>query len=142
MERRFILGMGVGRPVPRARGTLQFPGTPVACKLISSFCTFATMTNPAAASDAATGEPRQQQLYANPHIERVINSTFEPSSRLQHISDGSNLRSAAFLDPSNPLTIDRPILITDTPESIGMRVPRGAPMSPRKAAAAAPKPPA
>ena len=96
------------------------------------------MTNPAAASDAATGEPRQQQLYANPHIERVINSTFEPSSNLQHISDGSNLRSAAFLDPSNPLTIDLPILITDTPESIGMRVPRGAPMSPRKAASAAP----
>lgn len=101
------------------------------------------MTDPAAASDvdaaaaaaAATRTQQQQQSYANLHIERVINGTFSPSSKvLQHISDGPNLTSSALLDPSNPLTIDRPMLITDTPESIGMRVPRGAPMSPRKAA--------
>lgn len=90
--------------------------------------------NPAV-SDAVTAAAFQQQAYANPHIERVINGTFAPSSDvLQHVSDGSNLTSSALLDPSNPLTIDRPILITDAPESIGMRVPRGAPMSPRKAA--------
>ena len=100
------------------------------------------MTDPAAASDvdaaaapAATRTQQQQQSYANLHIERVINGTFSPSSKvLQRISDGPNLTSSALLDPSNPLTIDRPMLITDTPESIGMRVPRGAPMSPRKAA--------
>ena len=100
------------------------------------------MTDPAAASDVdaaaaapATRTQQQHHSYANLHIERVINGTFSPSSKvLQHISDGPNLTSSALLDPSNPLTIDRPMLITDTPESIGMRVPRGAPMSPRKAA--------
>ena len=100
------------------------------------------MTDPATASDVdaaaaapATRTQQQHHSYANLHIERVINGTFSPSSKvLQHISNGANLTSSALLDPSNPLTIDRPMLITDTPESIGMRVPRGAPMSPRKAA--------
>lgn len=93
------------------------------------------MTDLAAASDAAAATRTQQSAYANLHIERVISGTFSPSSKvLQHISDGANLTSSALLDPSNPLTIDRPMLITDSPESIGMRVPRGAPVSPRKAA--------
>ena len=74
---------------------------------------------------------------ANIHVPRIQSDTFGSHSGnydtiIQTVSDGSALTSGALLDPSNPLTIHRPILVTDTPESIGMKVPRGAPILPKK----------
>lgn len=73
---------------------------------------------------------------ANKHVPRVEFDTFarSPDAIIQTVDDGSTLTSEALLDPNNPLTIHRPIVVTDTPESIGMKVPRGAPIlvSPRK----------
>jgi len=71
---------------------------------------------------------------ANKHVPRVEFDTFarNPEAIIQTVDDGSTLTSEALLDPNNPLTIHRPIVVTDTPESIGMKVPRGAPVSSRK----------
>mmetsp|Transcript_17160 Transcript_17160/g.25623 ORF Transcript_17160/g.25623 Transcript_17160/m.25623 type:complete len:328 (+) Transcript_17160:879-1862(+) len=64
--------------------------------------------------------------YANKHIPEVIFRSYESSKDvLQTIDDGSQLTVQNLVDPNHSLSIHRPILITDTPESIGMRVPKG-----------------
>eukprot|EP00979_Chaetoceros_neogracilis_P009417 scaffold2148_cov264-Chaetoceros_neogracile.AAC.16 len=63
--------------------------------------------------------------YANKHIQSLLQRTFISSSTiLQIVTDGSTLTSSNLMDPSHTLSIHNPILIKDTPASIGMKVPQ------------------
>lgn len=73
-------------------------------------------------------------LYANKHIPQIIHRTFDndipnnpnPNSDvLQRITNGSTLTLKNIVDPNHPLSLHKPILVVDTPESIGMTIPRG-----------------
>lgn len=63
-----------------------------------------------------------QQQYANRHIPRFLALSPPPSENLQLVSDGHTLTAKALCDDTyNPCI---PIWVTDTPESIGMVVPK------------------
>ena len=72
-------------------------------------------------------------LYANKHIPQIIHRTYDndvpnPSPDadvLQRITNGTTLSLANIVDDTHPLTLHKPILVSDTPESIGMKIPRG-----------------
>jgi len=60
--------------------------------------------------------------YANKHIRQVVNRTYEDKdSILQIISDGTELTATNLASPDHHLTLTRPMLITDTAASIGMK---------------------
>ena len=73
--------------------------------------------------------------YANKHVPHVIFRTYDndhnTSSKkegnriVQVLNDGSQLTVKNLVDMNHHLSIHQPILITDTPESIGMKVPHG-----------------
>jgi hypothetical protein len=65
--------------------------------------------------------------YANKHIRELTRRTFEPSASLvQTITDGSTVTAKNLFDKNHPLTIDKAMLIKDTPQSIGMKLPKPA----------------
>ena len=60
--------------------------------------------------------------YANKHIPQMLNREYEdPTSLLQTVSDGKELTAKNLVSPEHPLVLTRPILITDTAASIGMK---------------------
>ena len=66
--------------------------------------------------------------YANQHIPAVLYRTYDNESKhhsIQMLHDGSQLTVENLVDKTNSLSIHLPILVTDTPESIGMKVPKG-----------------
>ena len=75
--------------------------------------------------------------YANKHIPSLLQNKFETSINnssihkqiLQTVTDGSQLTATNLINPNHPLSLHYPILITDTPTSIGMKVPLPKPPS-------------
>jgi hypothetical protein len=68
--------------------------------------------------------------YANKHVPQVIHRSYGDDTSInnkivQTIHDGSQLNVQNLMDPNYNLSIHKPILITDTAKSIGMKVPRG-----------------
>jgi len=60
--------------------------------------------------------------YANKHILQVLDRDYDDtSSILQIVSNGQNLTAKNLLSTEHPLTLNRPMLITDTAASIGMK---------------------
>lgn len=62
--------------------------------------------------------------YGNKHVQLIINNDFDdPSSILQTVSDGTKLTAEALYEGIH-FNINNPLLITDTPESLGMTMPK------------------
>ena len=68
-------------------------------------------------------ESTEIKKYANKHIPRIIEADSD-LSHAQILYDGSNLTTNNLKDPNYPLSMRQYILIYDTPESIGMKIPR------------------
>mmetsp|Transcript_31775 Transcript_31775/g.46732 ORF Transcript_31775/g.46732 Transcript_31775/m.46732 type:complete len:787 (-) Transcript_31775:68-2428(-) len=65
------------------------------------------------------------QYYANRHVPHILLRQFDPTeSVVQIVHDGSTLTASALKSSDCNLTISRPIVVTDTPESLGMVVPK------------------
>ena len=72
----------------------------------------------------ATHSINNSNDYANKHVPHVLYRSYgDTKDVLQIVNDGSQLTVENLIDPTNPLSIHRPILITDSPTSIGMKVP-------------------
>ena len=86
----------------------------------------------------------EDAFYANRHSRRVLRDAFDPGTEdgtVQIVKDGSRLTADALMSSSDSelggggggdgrgdgagLSIHRPMLVKDTPESIGMVIPRG-----------------
>lgn len=64
--------------------------------------------------------------YANKHVPQVLHRTYQDTKDIiQMIHDGSQLNIQNFIDPNHSLSIHKPIMVTDTAASIGMKVPKG-----------------
>lgn len=73
--------------------------------------------------DPAMTNGKNNNNYANKHVSRVIQCQLN-SSNAQIVDDGKILTAENLKDPNHPLSMRKYILINDTPESIGMKVPR------------------
>lgn len=63
--------------------------------------------------------------YANKHILQVVSRAFHDSKDcIQTLFDGSQLTAGNLRNPNHELTLHRPIWVKDSPESIGMKVPK------------------
>jgi len=60
--------------------------------------------------------------YANKHIAQVIHRNYDKAD-VQIVTNGQELTIENLINPNYNLSIHQPILIQDTPESIGMKVP-------------------
>ena len=82
--------------------------------------------------------PCNNNIYANKHIPSLLERNFNNNSDndnttvtniLQTVTDGSQLTATNLINPNHTLSLHNPILITDTPTSIGMKVPLPKPPS-------------
>eukprot|EP00978_Attheya_sp_CCMP212_P030482 scaffold112177_cov55-Attheya_sp.AAC.1 len=68
--------------------------------------------------------PRKNRRYANRHIPNILKIAPPTPGSIQVVELGSSLTAEALSDPNDTLTLSRPIIVHDTPESIGMTIPR------------------
>jgi hypothetical protein len=61
--------------------------------------------------------PRKNRRYANRHIPNILKIAPPNPGSIQVVEHGASLTAETLSDPNDALTLSRPIIVHDTPES-------------------------